>query len=152
LITPPRAAGDGQDGTWVAPLRAFPRERRARGARGGHWLFYGGRHRRCDLLYGDEFATMEREGPLTRWDLAFSRDQPSKVYVQDRMREQGKRLHAWLHEGAHFYVCGDAPSMAGDVERTLHEIVAEHGGLSGDEAAEHVAALKRNRRHVRDVY
>ena len=139
-------------GTGVAPFRAFLQERRARGARGPNWLIYGGRHRRCDLLYGDEFATMERDGLLSRWDLAFSRDQPHKVYVQDRMREQGKRLHEWLEEGARLYVCGDALHMAGDVERALHEIVAEHGGRSADEAADHIADLKRNHRYVRDVY
>jgi sulfite reductase (NADPH) flavoprotein alpha-component len=139
-------------GTGVAPFRAFLQERRARGARGPNWLIYGGRHRRCDLLYGDEFATMERHGLLSRWDLAFSRDQPHKVYVQDRMREQGKRLHEWLEEGARLYICGDALHMAGDVERALHEIVAEHGGRSADEAADHIADLKRNHRYVRDVY
>jgi sulfite reductase (NADPH) flavoprotein alpha-component len=139
-------------GTGVAPFRAFLHERRARGARGGNWLFFGGRHRRCDLLYGDELTAMERDGLLDRLDLAFSRDQAEKIYVQTRMREQGKRLYGWLADGAHLYVCGDAENMAGDVDLALHEIVAEHGGLSDDEAADQVAALKRDRRYVRDVY
>jgi sulfite reductase (NADPH) flavoprotein alpha-component len=139
-------------GTGVAPFRAFLHERRARGACGGNWLFFGGRHRRCDLLYGDELTAMERDGLLDRLDLAFSRDQAEKIYVQTRMREQGKRLYGWLADGAHLYVCGDAENMAGDVDLALHEIVAEHGGLSDDEAADQVAALKRDRRYVRDVY
>jgi sulfite reductase (NADPH) flavoprotein alpha-component len=95
---------------------------------------------------------MERDGLLDRLDLAFSRDQAEKIYVQTRMREQGKRLYGWLADGAHLYVCGDAENMAGDVDLALHEIVAEHGGLSDDEAADQVAALKRDRRYVRDVY
>jgi len=139
-------------GTGVAPFRAFLHERRVRGAPGAHWLFFGGRHRRCDFLYGDELTAMQRDGHLDRLDLAFSRDQPEKIYVQTRMREQGKRLYAWLADGAHFYVCGDAEDMAGDVDLALLEIVAEHGGMSRDEAADYVAGLKRDRRYLRDVY
>ena len=139
-------------GTGVAPFRAFLHERRVRGARGAHWLFFGGRHRRCDFLYGDELTAMERDGHLDRLNLAFSRDQPEKIYVQTRMREQGKRLYAWLADGAHFYVCGDAEEMAGDVDLALLEIVAEHGTMSADDAADYVAGLKRDKRYLRDVY
>ena len=139
-------------GTGVAPFRAFLHERRVRGARGANWMFFGGRHRRCDFLYGDELTAMQRDGHLDRLDLAFSRDQPEKIYVQNRMREQGKRLYEWLTDGAHFYVCGDAEEMAGDVDVALHEIVAEHGDMSPDEAADFLAGLKRDKRYVRDVY
>jgi len=139
-------------GTGVAPFRAFLHERRVRGAQGANWLFFGGRHRRCDFLYGDELTAMRRDGHLDRLDLAFSRDQPEKIYVQTRMREQGKRLYEWLADGAHFYVCGDAEEMAGDVDLALLEIVAEHGGMSPDEAADFLAGLKRDKRYLRDVY
>ena len=95
---------------------------------------------------------MADDGHLDRLDLAFSRDQPAKVYVQDRMREQGRTLYQWLADGAHFYVCGDAERMAGDVDAALHEIVAEHGGMSEDKAVDFVNELKRDHRYVRDVY
>jgi sulfite reductase (NADPH) flavoprotein alpha-component len=139
-------------GTGVAPFRAFLQHRRAQGARGRNWLFFGGRHRRCDHLYGDELTTMAADGLLTRLDLAFSRDQAEKIYVQDRMRENGRELYRWLADGAKFYVCGDAVHMADDVDRALHEIVAEHGGLTSDAAADYISALKREHRYVRDVY
>ncbi|WP_051342527.1 diflavin oxidoreductase [Pseudonocardia spinosispora] len=139
-------------GTGVAPFRSFLQERRARGAAGRNWLFFGGRHRRCDFLYGDELLDMHIDGLLTRLDLAFSRDTPEKIYVQHRMREQGKQLYEWLADGAHLYVCGDMVSMAGDVDIALHEIVAEHGGLSADEATAFVDDLRKSHRYVRDVY
>jgi sulfite reductase (NADPH) flavoprotein alpha-component len=139
-------------GTGVAPFRGFLHERRIRGATGANWLFFGGRHRRCDALYGEELAGMAADGLLHRLDLAFSRDQPEKVYVQTRMREQGAELYRWLADGAHLYVCGDAERMAGDVDAALHEIVAHHGGLSADDAAHFVTALKNEQRYVRDVY
>ncbi|HEY2205919.1 MAG TPA: sulfite reductase flavoprotein subunit alpha [Pseudonocardia sp.] len=139
-------------GTGVAPFRAFLHERRARGARGRNWLFFGGRHRRCDLLYGDELAAMTDDGLLTELDLAFSRDEAEKVYVQTRMRQRGEQLFEWLARDARLYVCGDAVNMAGDVDRALHEIVAEHGGMSPDAAADWVDGLRRDRRYVRDVY
>jgi sulfite reductase (NADPH) flavoprotein alpha-component len=139
-------------GTGVAPFRGFLQERRATGATGRNWLFFGSRHRRCDHLYGEEFAEMHSSGLLTRWDVAFSRDQASKVYVQDKMREQGKALVEWLNDGAHLYVCGDAVAMAGDVDRALHEIVAEFGGMSADDAHAYVSTLDREHRYLRDVY
>ncbi|WP_411034834.1 sulfite reductase subunit alpha [Shinella sp. BYT-45] len=139
-------------GTGIAPFRAFLQERRARGARGRNWLFFGDQHRESDFIYEDELAGMSRDGLLTRLDLAFSRDQQEKIYVQTRMRENGKALHAWLEEGASFYVCGDASRMARDVDDALAEIVAVHGGMTEDRAADYVAGLKREKRYLRDVY
>ncbi|MGJ6123568.1 sulfite reductase flavoprotein subunit alpha [Mycolicibacterium sp. Y3] len=139
-------------GTGIAPFRAFLQEREARGASGRNWLFFGDQHRAQDYIYADELEAWQSSGLLTRLDLAFSRDQAAKVYVQTRMREQGRDLFAWLQDGGHFYVCGDASRMAKDVDRALHEIVGEHGGYTADEAADYVNALKREKRYVRDVY
>ncbi|CCQ15748.1 Sulfite reductase [NADPH] flavoprotein alpha-component [Rhodococcus sp. AW25M09] len=139
-------------GTGVAPFRAFLHERRARGATGDNWLFFGDQHRSTDFLYADELAEFERDGLLTRLDLAFSRDQHEKIYVQHRMRESGQQLYGWLEAGAHLYVCGDAARMAKSVDEALHEIVAEHGGHSPDAAEDYVNELKRSKRYLRDVY
>lgn len=139
-------------GTGVAPFRAFLQERRARGAKGRNWLFFGDQHRDSDFIYADELSEMSRDGLLTRLDLAFSRDQQEKIYVQTRMRENGKALFAWLEEGAAFYVCGDASRMARDVDTALIEIIATHGSLPDDRAADYVARLKREKRYLRDVY
>lgn len=139
-------------GTGIAPFRAFLQERGARGAKGRNWLFFGDQHRVSDFLYDDELGEMNRSGLLTRLDLAFSRDQDEKVYVQTRMRENGKALFAWLQEGGHFYVCGDATHMARDVDAALHEIIATEGALSAEAAAEYVNGLKREKRYLRDVY
>ncbi|WP_238889246.1 bifunctional nitrate reductase/sulfite reductase flavoprotein subunit alpha [Achromobacter insuavis] len=139
-------------GTGVAPFRAFLQERRARGDRGRNWLFFGERHAASDFYYRDELQALRDDGLLTRLDLAFSRDQAAKVYVQDRMREHGARLWAWLQEGAHFYVCGDAGRMAKDVDAMLRQVVAEHGGLDADAAAAYVARMTADKRYVRDVY
>ena len=141
-------------GAGVAPFRAFLEHRLAQGARGRHWLFFGEQHRATDFLYGDEFLAWHRQGSLHRLDLAFSRDQAHKVYVQHRMLEQARELWAWLQNGAYFYVCGDAKRMAKDVHRTLIQIAREQGGLSEDAAAEYVnvTLLKTERRYLRDVY
>ncbi|WP_251863197.1 bifunctional nitrate reductase/sulfite reductase flavoprotein subunit alpha [Achromobacter sp. Marseille-Q4962] len=139
-------------GTGVAPFRGFLHERRARGAQGRNWLFFGERHRHTDFYYQEELLAMRADGLLSELDLAFSRDQPDKVYVQHRMRQRGARLWAWLEEGAHFYVCGDAGRMARDVDAALRAIVAEHGGMSAGQADEYVARLVKDRRYVRDVY
>lgn len=139
-------------GTGVAPFRAFLQEREQRGARGNNWLFFGDQHRAHDYIYENEIDTWHSSGLLDRLDLAFSRDQAEKVYVQNRMREHGSDLFAWLQDGGHFYVCGDATRMAKDVDKALHEIVGEHGGFSDDEASEYVNTLKREKRYVRDVY
>ncbi|SNS92224.1 sulfite reductase subunit alpha [Rhodococcoides kyotonense] len=139
-------------GTGIAPFRAFLHERRARNASGRNWLFFGDQHRGSDYIYEDELDALSRDGVLTKLDLAFSRDQTEKVYVQNRMRENGKELYAWLEEGGHFYVCGDATRMAKDVDAALHDVVAEHGGRTSDQAEDYVAELKRSKRYLRDVY
>jgi NADPH-dependent sulfite reductase flavoprotein alpha-component len=139
-------------GTGVAPFVGFLDERRARGHRAPNWLFFGEQHRATDFYYGDELAAHLADGTLTRLDLAFSRDQRAKVYVQDRMREHGPLLWSWLQDGAHFYVCGDASRMAKDVDRALLEIAGVHGGLGEAEAAAYVKQLAADKRYVRDVY
>jgi NADPH-dependent sulfite reductase flavoprotein alpha-component len=139
-------------GTGVAPFRAFLQHRRAHGHRGPNWLFFGERSSATDWYYRDELEAMRDDGFLTRLSLAFSRDQPEKVYVQDRMRQHGAQLWEWLAAGAHFYVCGDASRMAKDVDAALREVVAEHGGLSEAEAATYVREMSAAKRYVRDVY
>ncbi|MFT4101858.1 MAG: sulfite reductase subunit alpha, partial [Burkholderiaceae bacterium] len=139
-------------GTGVAPFRGFLHERRARGDTGRNWLFFGEQHAATDFYYRDEIEGMHGDGLLTRLSLAFSRDQDEKVYVQDRMREQGAQLWAWLQDGAHFYVCGDAGRMARDVDAALRQVVQRHGGLSAEAAADYVARLSKEKRYVRDVY
>ncbi|WP_345814114.1 sulfite reductase subunit alpha [Paraburkholderia sp. PREW-6R] len=139
-------------GTGVAPFRGFLHERRARGDTGRNWLFFGEQHADTDFYYRDELEALRESGVLTRLDVAFSRDQAQKIYVQDRMREQGAQLWAWLEEGAHFYVCGDANRMAKDVDAALKEVVARHGGMSEDKAHEYVSRLARDKRYARDVY
>ncbi|NRB03500.1 MAG: sulfite reductase subunit alpha [Rhodobacteraceae bacterium] len=139
-------------GTGIAPFRAFLEERRARGASGTNWLFFGDQHRASDFIYEDEISEMSDSGVLTRLDLAFSRDQEEKIYVQHRMAQNGKDLFAALEEGGHFYVCGDATRMAKDVDAALHQVVREHGGRDEEGAVEYVNTLKREKRYVRDVY
>lgn len=139
-------------GTGIAPFRAFLEERQARGATGMNWLFFGDQHRASDFIYADEIAGFSQSGLLTRLDLAFSRDQDAKIYVQHRMLENGKDLFAQLEEGGYFYVCGDATHMARDVDDTLHQIIQTQGGLTPEAATEYVNRLKRDKRYVRDVY
>ena len=139
-------------GTGVAPFRGFLQERRARGDRGRNWLFFGEQHSATDFYYREELEAMRKDGLLTRLSLAFSRDQSQKVYVQDRMSEYGEPLWAWLQEGAHFYVCGDASRMAKDVDQALREIAQKHGGLSEHEARDYVQSLAAAKRYLRDVY
>ncbi len=139
-------------GTGVAPFRAFLQERGATRAPGKNWLFYGHQRLAHDFFYADEFGAMQADGLLTRLSLAWSRDGAEKFYVQDRMRESGRELWAWLAEGAHFYVCGDAKRMARDVERALVDIVAQHGARDADEAISFVAGLKKSGRYQQDVY
>jgi sulfite reductase (NADPH) flavoprotein alpha-component len=139
-------------GTGVAPYRAFMQEREARGARGRSWLVFGERNFRSDFLYQVEWQQLVRRGVLSRLDLAFSRDAAPKTYVQDRLRRSGRDVFAWLEDGATVYVCGDAAQMAPDVHATLAQIVAEHGGLGGDDAEEYLAGMKRDRRYLLDVY
>lgn len=139
-------------GTGIAPFRAFVQDRIASGATGRNWLFFGDQHAATDYLYGDEWKRLQAEGKMARIDLAFSRDQAKKVYVQDRMREAAAELWAWIRGGAHFYVCGDAHRMAKDVDAALHEIVAQHGGMDATAAADFVKQMKKDKRYQRDVY
>ncbi len=139
-------------GTGIAPFRAFLHDRRATKAPGRNWLFFGHQRRVSDFFYEDELTAMKQEGVLTNLTLAWSRDGAEKIYVQDRMRERGAELFAWLGQGAHFYVCGDAKRMARDVERAMVDVVAAHGGRSTDEAVAYVAALKKTGRYQADVY
>ncbi len=139
-------------GTGIAPFRAFLEEREARGAKGPNWLFFGDQKRVNDFLYEDQIADWQRRGVLARLDLAFSRDQAEKIYVQHRMQENAAELWKWLGEGAHFYVCGDAKRMAKDVEDTLLRIAVEQGGKSEGAAKAWLADLTKAGRYQRDVY
>lgn len=139
-------------GTGVAPFRAFVQERQASGASGHNWLFFGNRQFRHDFLYQLEWQEALRSGALDRLDVAFSRDTDAKVYVQHRLREHGRELYAWLREGAHVYVCGDATRMARDVHEALLDIIATHGGLSAEGAKAWLAELLQTGRYARDVY
>ena len=139
-------------GTGIAPFRAFLQERQAVGAKGRNWLFFGDRRYLHDFLYQLEWQDYLKDGLLSRLDLAFSRDQREKIYVQQRMWEARKELWAWLEEGAVFYVCGDEKAMAKDVDAMLHKIIADAGGRGTDGAAAYVADLKRQNRYRRDVY
>lgn len=139
-------------GTGIAPFRAFLQERQATGATGGNWLFFGAQKSATDYFYQEELAALQGSGYLPRLDLAFSRDQTEKIYVQTRMQQNAAELWRWLEEGAHFYVCGDAKRMAKDVDDTLHAVVREAGGRTEDGAKEYVADMKKNKRYQRDVY
>jgi sulfite reductase (NADPH) flavoprotein alpha-component len=139
-------------GTGVAPFRAFLHDRNATKAKGRNWLFFGHQRSDFDFFYSDELNAMKASGLLTRLSLAWSRDGAEKFYVQDRMREVGRDLWAWLADGAHVYVCGDAKRMAKDVERALVDIVAQFGARSTDEAVSFVADLKKKGRYQQDVY
>jgi sulfite reductase (NADPH) flavoprotein alpha-component len=139
-------------GTGIAPFRAFLEERRAVAAPGKNWLFFGDQQRGCDFLYEEELTAMLKDGCLSRLDLAFSRDQSEKIYVQNRMLENAAELWKWLEGGAHFYVCGDAKRMAKDVDTALHQVVVQAGGKTMEQAMEYVARLKTDKRYQRDVY
>jgi sulfite reductase (NADPH) flavoprotein alpha-component len=139
-------------GTGIAPFRAFLEERRATGAKGRNWLFFGDQKKACDFLYEEEFNAMQKDGFLTRFDTAFSRDQAEKIYVQHRMLENAKEFWAWLDAGGSFYVCGDKNRMAADVDAALHKIIEQEGGKSPDDAKAYVAEMKKSHRYARDVY
>lgn len=139
-------------GTGVAPFRAFVEHRAARGNPGKNWLFFGDQRYTYDFLYQTEWQEHLKDGNLSRLDVAFSRDQPEKVYVQHRMLERAKDLYAWLQEGAHFYVCGDASRMAHDVHEALITVVEKQGGFSREVAEAYVEDLKKSKRYQRDVY
>jgi sulfite reductase (NADPH) flavoprotein alpha-component len=139
-------------GTGIAPFRGFLHDRRARGAKGKNWLFFGDQKASTDFLYREELEAMLANGHLTRLDTAFSRDQEAKIYVQQRMLENAAELWAWLQEGAYFYVCGDAQRMAKDVDAALHKVAETAGELSAEDAAAFVQKLKSDKRYMRDVY
>jgi sulfite reductase (NADPH) flavoprotein alpha-component len=139
-------------GTGVAPFRAFLHERSAAASGSRNWLFFGHRHQATDFFYGKELEEFRRSGVLTRLSLAWSRDGDRKTYVHHKMIEEGEELFDWLYDGAHFYVCGDARSMAADVERALVDIVADYGNREEDAAREFVANLKAEGRYKTDVY
>ncbi|HEY6022754.1 MAG TPA: sulfite reductase subunit alpha [Pseudolabrys sp.] len=139
-------------GTGIAPFRAFLQERQATRSPGRNWLFFGHQRSNYDFFYEEELVAMRSAGLLTRLTLAWSRDADEKIYVQHRMREVGRDLWAWLADGAHFYVCGDATRMARDVERTLVDVIAEHGARSPAEAVNFLAELQKQGRYQKDVY
>ncbi|MFI0347462.1 MAG: sulfite reductase subunit alpha [Chthoniobacterales bacterium] len=139
-------------GTGIAPFRAFLHDRKATGASGKHWLFFGDQRSATDFLYQEELQVLHQEGTLHRLDTAFSRDQADKIYVQHRMLENAKEIFSWLEEGAYFYVCGDASRMAKDVEQALISVVETAGNKSPEEAAAYVNALKKEKRYRKDVY
>ena len=139
-------------GTGVAPFRAFLEERQMRGAKGKNWLFFGDQTRDSDFIYEQQLLEMQAVGVLSRLDLAFSRDQKEKIYVQNKMHECSVELYQWLEKGAYFYVCGDATRMAKDVDQALRDIVATQANLSADQATDYVNNLKREKRYLRDVY
>lgn len=139
-------------GTGIAPFRAFLEERQCIGAEGKNWLFFGDQTRSSDYIYQEELAALKDSGVLSRLDLAFSRDQDEKIYVQHKMSEHGEDLFEWLENGGYFYICGDATRMAKDVDQALCDIASKWGNLTADQAREYVNNLKREKRYLRDVY
>jgi sulfite reductase (NADPH) flavoprotein alpha-component len=139
-------------GTGIAPFRAFIEERKATSATGKNWLFFGDQHYSTDFLYQSEWQSYLNEGILTKLDVAFSRDQKEKIYVQNRMLDNSREFFAWLEQGAYFYVCGDATRMANDVDDALHDIIEKEGGLEQEDAKAYVKKLKDEKRYLRDVY
>jgi sulfite reductase (NADPH) flavoprotein alpha-component len=139
-------------GTGIAPFRAFIEERKATGSTGGNWLFFGDRSQKTDYLYGNEWESYQKDGLLNRLDLAWSRDQDRKVYVQHKMLEKGAELWEWLDNGALFYVCGDASRMAKDVDQALRAIAQEQGSMSEEDSAIWVKSLQKEKRYLKDVY
>lgn len=139
-------------GTGIAPFRGFLQERQARGHQGKNWLFFGEQHAATDFYYREDILQWHKGGLLTELSLAFSRDQARKIYVQDRMREQGEKIWQWLEEGAYFCVCGDASHMAKDVDHALREIVREYGKFDEVETVSYLRKLNMNKRYLRDVY
>ena len=139
-------------GTGIAPFMAFLQERKATGATGKNWLFFGDQKSSTDFLYREELEAWQQEGVLHKVSTAFSRDQAEKVYVQHRMLEEAEELFGWLEQGGYFYICGDASRMAKDVDTALHQVVEKAGGKSPEEAAAYVEELKKSKRYRKDVY
>jgi sulfite reductase (NADPH) flavoprotein alpha-component len=139
-------------GTGIAPFRAFIEERKVSGASGKNWLFFGDRSQKTDYLYGSEWESYLKDGLINELDLAWSRDQDEKVYVQHKMLEKGKVLWEWLEDGAIFYVCGDASRMAKDVDSALRTIAQKQGAMSEEDSALWVKKLQKDKRYLKDVY
>ena len=139
-------------GTGIAPFRAFIEERQATGAKGKNWLFFGDRSQNTDYLYGNEWESYQKEGILNELDLAWSRDQQEKVYVQHKMLEKKAELWSWLQNGAVFYVCGDASRMAKDVDQALRTVAQDEGSMNKEESAAWIKGLQKERRYLKDVY
>lgn len=139
-------------GTGIAPFRAFIEERLVTGSKGKNWLFFGDRSQNTDYLYGTEWESYQKDGILNELDLAWSRDQQEKVYVQHKMLEKKAELWSWLQNGATFYVCGDASRMAKDVDQALRTIAQDEGSLSEEDAADWLKGLHREKRYLRDIY
>lgn len=139
-------------GTGIAPFRAFLEEREFSKATGRNWLFFGNPHEATDYFYKEEFDAMKESGVLTRIDCAWSRDQEYKIYVQDKIREFSEEVWNWLEGGAHFYVCGDATYMAGDVEKALLDLIRKYGGIDDEGALAYLKQMKDDHRYQRDVY
>ena len=139
-------------GTGIAPFRAFIEERQVTGAKGKNWLFFGDRSQNTDYLYGNEWESYQKDGILNELDLAWSRDQQEKVYVQHKMLEKKAELWSWLQNGAVFYVCGDASRMAKDVDQALRTVAQDEGSMNEEEAATWIKGLQKERRYLKDVY
>jgi sulfite reductase (NADPH) flavoprotein alpha-component len=139
-------------GTGIAPFRAFMQEREANESEGKNWLFFGNPNFTQDFLYQVEWQSYLKSGVLSKLSLAFSRDQSEKIYVQDRLAEQGKDVYEWLEQGAHFYVCGDAMHMAKDVEKALLEIIQKYGNKTEQDAKQYLVAMRKAKRYQKDVY
>jgi sulfite reductase (NADPH) flavoprotein alpha-component len=139
-------------GTGIAPFRAFMQEREANESEGKNWLFFGNPNFTQDFLYQVEWQSYLKSGVLSKLSLAFSRDQSEKIYVQDRLVEQGKDVYEWLEQGAHFYVCGDAMHMAKDVEKALLEIIQKYGNKTEQDAKQYLVAMRKAKRYQKDVY
>ncbi|WHY64362.1 assimilatory sulfite reductase (NADPH) flavoprotein subunit [Cytobacillus firmus] len=139
-------------GTGIAPFRSFMQEREENGAEGKSWLFFGDQHFVTDFLYQTEWQKWLKDGVLSKLDVAFSRDDDEKVYVQHRMQENSRELFQWLEQGAAVYICGDEKNMAHDVHNTLIDIIEKEGGMSREQAEEYLADMQKNKRYQRDVY
>lgn len=139
-------------GTGIAPFRAFVQDRVATGATGRNWVFFGDQKSKTDYLYQEEWENYLAKGQVSRLDLAWSRDQGEKVYVQDKMRASAAELWTWIKNGGYFFVCGDAKRMAKDVDQALHEIIAEQGAMPIEQAQDYVKQMKKDKRYQRDVY
>jgi sulfite reductase (NADPH) flavoprotein alpha-component len=139
-------------GTGIAPFRAMLQERKASGASGKNWLFFGEQQAKSDFFYQDEFEGYQADGTLAKFTTAFSRDQAEKIYVQHRILENAGAFYDWLENGAIFYICGDAARMAKDVDTAIHQVVEKVGGKTTEQAKEYVDALKKEKRYRKDVY